>query len=295
MSESTLLILISLGYAALALITLRFLLARMRMRSNRQLLRSIDLVHRSGRPDVITASVAPSRSPLVQRIIDSNYGSWLRKTLGRAGIWQEEEYQKWVSQKVSLLIAGLIATLFLIQITELSRPILLSLPVVAFFVLDAVVIDRAKARVVAIERVLPETIDLLGMCVTAGIGFHAGMQRIANSSENPLSQEFSRVLGEMKVGRSRTDALMDMAERLDVPALTEFVNSVLQVDRLGVPMAKILEEQSRRMRVIRHEKAREQAQKLPVKILAPIMLFMMPALLIIVLGPAVVSILQSFG
>jgi tight adherence protein C len=88
---------------------------------------------------------------------------------------------------------------------------------------------------------------------------------------------------------------MDMAERLDVPALTEFVNSVLQVDRLGVPMAKILEEQSRRMRVIRHEKAREQAQKLPVKILAPIMLFMMPALLIIVLGPAVVSILQSFG
>ena len=192
-------------------------------------------------------------------------------------------------------IAATIAALFLIQTTEISIIYPLLLPVLAFFVPDLLLVRKSQARVAQISKSLPETIDLLGMCVSAGIGFQAGMQRVAMTVENPLSQEFSRVLAEMKLGRSRSQAMMEMAERLQIPSLTEFVNSVLQVDRLGVPMAKILEEQSRRMRLVRHEKAREQAQKLPVKILAPIMLFMMPALLIIVLGPAIVSIVRSFG
>jgi tight adherence protein C len=133
------------------------------------------------------------------------------------------------------------------------------------------------------------------MCVAAGIGFHSGMQRVAASQDNPLSQEFSRVLAEMKLGQSRSAALSALSERLQIESLEQFVNSILQVDRLGVPMTRVLEEQSKRLRNQRREKAREQAQKLPVKILAPTMIFMLPSLLIIVLGPAVISILRSFG
>lgn len=133
------------------------------------------------------------------------------------------------------------------------------------------------------------------MCVSAGIGFHSGLQRVAASQSNPLSQEFSRVLSEMKLGQGRGAALLSLSDRLGIEPLDQFVNSILQVDRLGVPMNRVLEEQSRRLRVSRQEKAREQAQKLPVKILAPTLIFLMPALLIIVLGPAVVSVIKSFG
>jgi tight adherence protein C len=99
----------------------------------------------------------------------------------------------------------------------------------------------------------------------------------------------------MKLGQSRSAALSALSERLQIESLEQFVNSILQVDRLGVPMTRVLEEQSKRLRNQRREKAREQAQKLPIKILAPTMIFMLPSLLIIVLGPAVISILRSFG
>ena len=89
--------------------------------------------------------------------------------------------------------------------------------------------------------------------------------------------------------------MLAMSERLQVPTLRDFVNAVLQVDRLGVPLAKVLEDQSLRMRTVRREQAREHAQKLPVKILAPIMLFLLPSIFIIVLGPALVTIMRSFS
>lgn len=291
--ETPVLIAVSLATAALSFLALSIYLQRRNLRKSREMLEAINKTSRIKGP-VLEGEMVP-RLRIIAILIDSRYGRWLRQTASKAGIWHEFEFEANVSQKLSATIAATIASLFLVQTTEISIIYPLLLPVLAFFLPDLLLVRKSQARVAQISKSLPETIDLLGMCVSAGIGFQAGMQRVAMTVENPLSQEFSRVLAEMKLGRSRSQAMMEMAERLQIPSLTEFVNSVLQVDRLGVPMAKILEEQSRRMRSVRHEKAREQAQKLPVKILAPIMLFMMPALLIIVLGPAIVSIVRSFG
>ncbi len=227
-------------------------------------------------------------------IIGSNYGVWLQKLLIRAGRWEHQELHRLVNLKLQAAIAGLIGIALARQAIDLSLIAAIPILLLAFFTPDLLLWNGAQNRITRIAESIPETIDLLGMCVTAGIGFHAGMQRVAMTRENPLSEEFSRVLSEMKLGQGRTQALLSMSERLGLEPLKLFVNSVLQVDRLGVPMAKVLEEQSNRMRVMRREKAREHAQKLPVKILAPIMLFMMPALLIIVLGPAIVTIIRSF-
>lgn len=228
-------------------------------------------------------------------IIGSNYGVWLQKLLIRAGRWEHQELHRLVNLKLQAAIAGLIGIALARQAIDLSLIAAIPILLLAFFTPDLLLWNGAQNRITRIAESIPETIDLLGMCLTAGIGFHAGMQRVAMTRENPLSEEFSRVLSEMKLGQGRTQALLSMSERLGLEPLKLFVNSVLQVDRLGVPMAKVLEEQSNRMRVMRREKAREHAQKLPVKILAPIMLFMMPALLIIVLGPAIVTIIRSFS
>ncbi len=228
-------------------------------------------------------------------VLKTRYGGWLRRTASRAGIWHEFELERFVLRKFQIGIAIFILTALGIQWLELSISLLVVIPILSFFFPDLILFDKAKARIAEISRSLPDTIDLLNMCVSAGIGFHAGMQRVAATENNPLSQEFSRVLAEMKLGQGRGHALVAMSERLGIEPLNQFVNSILQVDRLGVPMAKVLDEQSKRLRGIRREKAREQAQKLPVKILAPTMIFMLPALLIIVLGPAVVSIARSFS
>jgi tight adherence protein C len=207
----------------------------------------------------------------------------------RAGIWEQSELKAFMVRKIRLALGTFIITAASVEYFTLPISFLIFTPLFAFFFPDLRLLDKAKTRVANIARALPETIDLLNMCVSAGIGFHSASQ------SNPLSQEFSRVLSEMKLGQGRGAALLSLSDRLGIEPLDQFVNSILQVDRLGVPMNRVLEEQSRRLRVSRQEKAREQAQKLPVKILAPTLLFLMPALLIIVLGPAVVSVIKSFG
>ena len=228
-------------------------------------------------------------------ILDSKYGNWIRQTGSKSGLWEKADLERFVVKKIRLTIGAVIATFFLINFFSLPTLFLFIAPLFAFFFPDLRLIDKARERVAEITRALPDTIDLLNMCVSAGIGFHSGMQRVAATQDNPLSQEFSRVLSEMRLGQGRGPALLSLSERLQIKPLEQFVNSILQVDRLGVPMNRVLEEQSRRLRAMRREKAREQAQKLPVKILAPTLIFMMPALLIIVLGPAVISIFRSFG
>ena len=145
-----------------------------------------------------------------------------------------------------------------------------------------------------IARSLPETIDLLNMTVSAGLGFQAGLDRIARNGSNPLSDEFRRVLAEVRLGDSRSHAFTMMAERINRPEIWNFTNAISQVEKLGIPITSALKDQAATIRAVRREKAREQAQKLPVKILAPIMVFLLPAVLIIVLAPAVLSMLRIF-
>lgn len=226
----------------------------------------------------------------------SRYGRWVSVTATRAGLWHREDLYQRIWFKTQLATLAFIAGFLLYRQGNTSGWLsLVLLPIISFFMPDLLLLNKAEKRIEVITRALPETIDLLSMCVHAGLGFQAGLLRISQTRSNPLSEEISRVLSEMRLGESRAKALLSMSDRLNIEALRQFVNSVLQVDRLGIPIAKVLEDQSSSMRANMKEKAREQAQKVPVKILAPIMIFLMPALLIIVLGPAVITIIRAFS
>jgi tight adherence protein C len=229
-------------------------------------------------------------------LLNTPYGKWLQELSVKAGRWEESDLALLTSRKFQSLSLALIFLFFLSRVGATPKPLFaLLLLTLAFFFPDLSLYRRSTARIKEIEDALPETIELLSMCVHAGLGFQAGMQRVAQTRSNPLSEEFNRVLAEMRIGEGRSQAFSRMSDRLAIEPLRQFVNAVLQVDRLGVPIAKVLDDQSERIRSIRRESAREQAQKVPVKILAPIMLFLMPAVFIIVLGPAVITIIRSFS
>ncbi len=145
------------------------------------------------------------------------------------------------------------------------------------------------------RKELPDAIDLLSISVEAGLAFDAALAQVAKNTEGPLAEEFFRVLQEMQIGLGRSAALRALGERTQVEELRAFVSSIVQADALGVPITNILRVQAKEMRVKRTQRAEEQAQKVPVKILFPLIFFILPALLIVIVGPAGISIVRSFG
>jgi tight adherence protein C len=149
------------------------------------------------------------------------------------------------------------------------------------------------------QRALPDALDLLSITVEAGLGFDAAVARVARQSGGPLGEELHRVLQEMQIGKSRSDALRDLADRTSIPELKSFVLAMVQADIFGISIAKVLQVQAKEMRLKRRQRAEEQAQKVPVKIVFPLILCIFPSLFIVLLGPAVITIyeniLQSTG
>lgn len=152
------------------------------------------------------------------------------------------------------------------------------------------VIDRRKQ---AIIKKLPDALDLMTICVDAGLTFDGAMDKVYEKWKDPLSIEFGRVLYEMQLGKARRQALRDMVERIDVADVTSFVASVLQADQLGVSIGKVLRIQSEQMRVRRRQRAEEKAQQAPIKMLFPMVFLIFPAMFIVLLGPAGFQILRS--
>lgn len=152
------------------------------------------------------------------------------------------------------------------------------------------VIDRRKA---AIIKKLPDALDLMTICVDAGLTFDGAMDKVYEKWQDPLSLEFGRVIYEMQLGKSRRQSLRDMVDRIDVPDVTSFVASVLQADQLGVSIGKVLRIQSEQMRVRRRQRAEEKAQQAPIKMLFPMVFLIFPAMFIVLLGPAGFQIIRS--
>lgn len=152
------------------------------------------------------------------------------------------------------------------------------------------VISRRKS---AIIKKLPDALDLMTICVDAGLTFDGAMDKVYEKWQDPLSIEFGRVIYEMQLGKSRRQALRDMVERIDVPDVTSFVASVLQADQLGVSIGKVLRIQSEQMRIRRRQRAEEKAQQAPIKMLFPLVFLIFPAMFIVLLGPAGFQILRS--
>ncbi len=163
-----------------------------------------------------------------------------------------------------------------------------------YFLPDIVVYQLADGRQQKVRRTLPDTLDTLTVSVEAGLGFDAALAQVTRYGRGPLAGEFARVLQEMQIGRSRVDALRALAQRTNVIELKSFCAIVVQATELGVPIANVMREQSREMRIRRRQHAEELAQKIPVKILFPLIFCLFPALFIVVLGPGMIRILDTF-
>ncbi len=159
---------------------------------------------------------------------------------------------------------------------------------------DAKLNRAVEERQHDILRGLPDVIDLLVISVEAGLGFEQALQRVIVSVEGSLSDEFSRMLGEVRAGSTRAEAMRAMDARIEVPEVRSFVLAILQADTFGVSIGRVLRGQAEEMRIKRRQLAQEKAQKAPVKMLIPMVFCIFPALFTIVLGPAAIRIANNF-
>jgi tight adherence protein C len=218
-----------------------------------------------------------------------------RKRLVLAGNPYRWTVSDWLGVKLFAALVG--AGLGAVFVLLVADPALLLLGALIGGAVGFVVPEFWLSRMIAarqkeIVRALPDVLDLLTISVEAGLGFDAALARVVAKSDNALTQELNRVMAEMRVGRPRREALRDMVARTEVPDLANFVSALIQAEQLGVSVSQVLHVQAEHLRVVRRQRAEEQAQKAPLKMLFPMLIFIFPALCIIILGPlwpAVVS------
>ena len=155
--------------------------------------------------------------------------------------------------------------------------------------------SKITARQTEVRKAMPDALDLLTICVEAGLGFEAAMSKVAEKWDNQLALAFARTLREIQLGKVRRDSLKDMADRLGIAEMTSFVAAIIQSEQLGVSMAKVLRIQADQMRMKRRQFAEEQAHKAPIKMIIPMALLIFPSIMIIILVPAAMQIFASGG
>jgi tight adherence protein C len=155
--------------------------------------------------------------------------------------------------------------------------------------------NRIKGRQKLILKMIPDTLDLLTISVRAGLGFDAALAKVVEKLPGPLTDEFRRALAEVRVGKARRDALRDMVPRTNVQPLSNFIGAIIQAETLGVSISKVLQFQSEQLRIERRQRAEEMAAKAPIKMLFPLVGCIFPALFIVILGPAIISIVKTLG
>ncbi len=253
------------------------------------------------------------QQPFRERVLKPLFRSLLT-TLGRFGLKQNQE-----RLRVNLQLAGnpgnITPNMFIGLRMALAISLLVVVGLLVFgrlpfmqalmgtliaamigYILPGIWLDRKiKERKKNILKALPDALDLLCISVEAGLAFDLALQRVAQKWDNELSREFQRVLQDIRLGRTRREALRDLVTRTGVEDVQTFVSAVIQADQLGVSMSKILRIQSDQLRVRRRQRAEEAAQKAPVKMLIPMVFLIFPALFVVILGPAVPRIMQALG
>jgi tight adherence protein C len=155
--------------------------------------------------------------------------------------------------------------------------------------------NRISRRQNSVKKGLPDAMDMLSVCATAGLGFDQSLQRVSEYWNTPIGHEFGRVINEMEMGLSRREALRNLSDRLDIREISSFVALILQTEQLGMSISDTLHAQAEQMRIERRFRAQEQAQKAPIKMLIPMALLIFPALLAVILGPALPILAEVFG
>ncbi len=231
---------------------------------------------------------------LAVRLSPSGISSTLQRRLDLAG-----NPERWTPDRIlaakglALLVLGVVGGLY-----GLGSPGLLFLCAslgagAGFFLPDVLLYNAGQKRQARIRALLPDALDMLTVCVEAGLGFDAALSKVARNTQGPLAAEFARALQEIQIGTSRSHALRAMVARTTVPELRAFVSALVQAGDLGIGIATVLREQAKEMRLRRRQRAEEKAQKVPVKILFPLIFCLLPSLFVAIIGPGVITIAHS--
>ncbi len=300
-----------LGALLLAVAVLLLALALGGTRDARGVARSLELARASSATPEVVAQEA--EAPFGERVLDPLRVRALgmgRRLAGRDAVdrvrhrldlagnpagWTVDRY---LTGTILGGFGGLAAAGLLALLLEPALPLLVLLLalglVVGYLAPRLYLYQLGYDRSERIRRELPDAIDLLTISIEAGLGFDAAVQQVAHHTEGPLADELSRVLREMQLGQSRSVALRALSARTSVPELRGFVGAMVQADALGIPIAQVLRVQSREIRVKRRQRAEEKAQQVPVKMTIPLVLCILPCLFVVVLGPAALSIMDTF-
>lgn len=227
---------------------------------------------------------------LALRLSPSTLGSTLQRRLDLAGnppAWTADRF-------LAVKGLGLIALGGLGALYGLRSPGLFVIcaglgGLIGFFLPDLLLYNSGLKRQQRLRMALPDSLDMLTVCVEAGLGFDSALAQVARNTRGPLAEEFARALQEMQIGASRPQAMRGMAARTTVPELRAFVSLLVQASELGIPIAQVLREQARELRTARRQHAEEKAQKVTVKILFPLIFCLFPALFVVILGPGAIN------
>ena len=214
--------------------------------------------------------------------------------LSAAGLSQQVTTASFLAIKGAGLIGGALLALLIGALGSFVIALIL-VPVLAaagFRLPDYILSIRIRSRREAVRAELPDALDLLAVSVEAGLGFDGAITKLTEHMEGPLVDEFARLLSEMRIGEARQTALKNMATRVDAPELSSFVRAVVQADQLGISLGRILRVQAADSRVRRQAAAEEKAMKAPIKMMFPTVLFIFPAMFIVLLGPAILNIMK---
>ena len=229
------------------------------------------------------------------RMSPSGTGDRIARSLDKAGNPPAWTIERIMALKGIAVLLGSIGALLVLGLSPLGVLAAVAVGAAGFFLPDLLVYNLGTRRQEELQKGLADALDMLTVCVEAGQGFDAAILQVAKTVTGPIGGEFARVLSEIQIGKSRADAFAALGERTTAAEIKTFVSALVQADRMGLPVAAVLREQTKEMRVARRQRAEEQAQKVTVKILFPLLLCIFPALFIVIIGPGAIKIAAAFG
>lgn len=295
-------------FAGLALLVLTLSTAFMNRQEVNRSLAAIQGMHEDDRPpsqldtpftDRVVTPAFEKLTSWGRRFTPDDQSARIRRRLDLAGNPENWDVNRIIAFKMLGLIGGAILGLLIGLLFQSGFSTILGLIVVSsllgYFGPNIALYQVGYNRTQQMARDLPDALDLLTISVESGMAFDSAVSQVARNTTGPLAEEFFRLLQEMQIGLSRSDAIRAMGERSDIPELRNFASSMVQAERLGIPVANVLRIQASEMRTKRSQRAEEMAQKVPVKILFPLIFCILPVLFIVILGPAVISIFSSLS
>jgi tight adherence protein C len=235
---------------------------------------------------------------LGRRFTPVGYVDGVRRKFSSLGVLGNEPVDRFLAMRVVTIAVVPIAFIVVYAVLGMrgmmAHALFLIVSVLCVIGPDSSLKKKVDARKNEIRIALPDVLDLLVISVEAGLGFEQALDRTVSAVPGALTEEFARMLGEVRAGSGRGDAMRALDKRADVPELRSFVLAIIQADTFGVSIGRVLRAQADEMRVKRKQMAQEQAQKAPVKMLIPMVFCVFPALFVVVIGPAMINIGKSF-